>query len=140
MAQSIEEKIALVKSWFPKELTSKERYQKLMELGKKLEELADNHKHDETFVEGCQSQVHVHGDLKEGKIYFTGSSDALVTKGLLYILITVYNGEPPQTIIQSSPDFMEQLGMEGSLSQNRSNGVMQIFTQMKKIAVKYLNN
>lgn len=115
-----------------------EKYRKLIAWGKSLEELPEEFKVDDLKVRGCQSQVWLKSDFKDNKVYFKGDSDALIVKGLLSLILSVYSGRKPQEILDIKPDFLEELGLKQHLSSNRSNGVLAMIKQIYYYAQAYL--
>jgi len=127
-----------IKKLFENFQNKQERYKKIIELGKALEPMPDSLKTEENRIAGCQSMVYLHSELREGKIYFTAYSDALITAGLAALLIKAYNGQPPQILLQYKPTFLEELDIPASLSPSRSNGLSLIHLRMQRDAVKFL--
>ena len=113
-----------------------ERYQKLIDLGKKQPKLDPKYKIPENIVSGCQSTVYLHAYLQDGVVIFEAESDALVSQGLAVLLIKVYSGEPPETILKCAPTYLEALGISSSLTPNRSNGLYSIHLKMKQMALR----
>lgn len=114
------------------------KYQKIIELGRSQLPLPEEHKISENVVLGCQSTMYLYAFLKEGKVFFQTSSDALISAGLAAILIAVYSGETPETILKCPPDYLEKLGIHASLTPSRSNGLYSIHLRMKQDALKFL--
>lgn len=138
--QTIQEEIvdefSLFEDWM-------QRYEYIIELGKSLPLIDDAHKTDENIIKGCQSKVWVHGELKDKLLYFTADSEAILTKGIIAILIRVFSGQPPQDIIDSGTGFIDEIGLKEHLSATRANGLVSMIKQMKLYAVAYqtqLNN
>jgi len=120
-----------------------QRYEYIIELGKSLPLIDNAHKTDENIIKGCQSKVWVHGELKDKLLYFTADSEAILTKGIIAILIRVFSGQPPQDIIDSGTGFIDEIGLKEHLSATRANGLVSMIKQMKLYAVAYqtqLNN
>jgi cysteine desulfuration protein SufE len=138
MTLSLEEKIAAVKKLFPATATPEERYAVLMEMGRRLSPLSSEHKTEENRVSGCQSLLYLHTRIENGKIFFEAASDALISAGLAAILLFVYNGEAPETLLKHSPTFLSETRIAASLSPNRSNGLSNIHLKMKQKALKVL--
>jgi cysteine desulfuration protein SufE len=113
----------------------KKRYEQLLWYAKKLEPMAEEDKTPENKVQGCTSQVYITADLKEGKVWYIGDSDAQLVKGLVALLIEGLNGLTPQEILQVTPDFIEETGLKVSLTPSRANGFYNIFQMMKKKAL-----
>jgi cysteine desulfuration protein SufE len=132
--EAIEEEIVEEFSLFD---TWDEKYEYIIDLGKKLKPLADVHKKDENKIKGCQSTVWMVSELKDGLVYFTAESDAVIVKGLVSMLIRVLTGHTPQEIINSRLDFIDRIGMKQHLAQTRSNGLLSMVKQMKLDATVY---
>jgi len=114
------------------------RYQKIIDLGKSLPEIPEDHKTDANIVRGCQSIVYLHSELKDGKLFFTASSEALISSGLAALLIMAYNGKSPEEVIKIAPSFLEELQIPASLSPGRSNGLASMYLRMQKDALQSL--
>ena len=116
----------------------KRKYEYILWLGKKLETPTNEIIIEKNKVKGCVSEVFVEASLHEGKIYWKGYSDALITKGLLSFLITGLNALTPEEIINVNDDFIEQTGLKKSLTPSRSNGFLNILLKMKSQANEFL--
>lgn len=116
--------------------SEEKKYEKIIEMGKNLPPLAIQDKIPENFVKGCQSTMYLKSRLEDGKVYFTADSDALISAGLAAILLQVYNGETPETILKCPPTYLEELGINASLSPSRANGLYSIHLRMKQDALK----
>lgn len=114
-----------------------DRYKHIIEQGRNLDPLKEEHKKEENLVRGCQSQVWLHTYLDDGKVIFEADSDAAITKGLVALMVRFYSGQDPETIISTSPDFIKKIGMEQHLSPTRSNGLASMVKQMKIYAMAY---
>ena len=114
------------------------RYSALIELGKSLDVYTPNLKTPEHIVQGCQSTLYLSATMKEGKLFFQASSDALISAGLAALLLYVYNGETPETILSEPPNFLSEIGIANYLSLNRSNGLAHIHLRMKQLAINFL--
>lgn len=114
-----------------------ERYKHIIEQGRNLEPLDEEHKVEENLVRGCQAQVWLHTRLEDGKVIFEADSDAAITKGLVALMIRLYSGQEPETIIETEPTFIKKIGMEQHLSPTRSNGLASMVKQMKIYAMAY---
>lgn len=115
-----------------------EKYEYLIELGKNLPLIDPQYKTDDYLVRGCQSRVWLHarrGD--DGKIYFTADSDAVITKGIIALLIRVLSGHTPQEIVEAELYFIDQIGLHEHLSPTRSNGLLSMLKQMKMYALAF---
>ena len=114
-----------------------DRYEYIIDLGKKLPKLADVHKVEENLIKGCQSQVWLIARLENGLLYFEADSDAVIVKGLVSLLIKTLSGHTPQEIAQADLFFIEEIGMTQHLAQTRSNGLLSMVKQMKFYALAY---
>src|SRR6476469_1303534 len=126
----IKEEFSLFDSW-------DDKYEYIIDLGKKLPPLDDKYKIDENRVRGCQSTVWLVADHKNGKIFYKAESDAVIVKGLISLLIRVLSGHTPDEIINAKLDFIQQIGMTTHLAQTRSNGLLAMVKQMKNYALAY---
>lgn len=118
--------------------SSEEKYIKIIELGQALPSFAAEEKKTDNLVEGCQSTMYLVAQMESGKIFFSIDSEALISKGLGALLIFIYNGESPETILKYPPSFLTDLGIQASLSPGRSNGLASLYLNMKQRAVKNL--
>lgn len=132
----MQEKQESVKRIFQTCTSADERYRKLMELGRTLPPFQEAWKTPDKIVEGCQSIVYLHSEFKEGKIFFYASAEALISAGLAALLIMVYSGESPETVLKCPPTFIEELGLHTSLSPGRSNGLLSMHLRMKQEALQ----
>lgn len=114
-----------------------QRYEYIIDLGKSLPLIDEAHKTEDNLIKGCQSKVWVHADMEEDKLHFTADSEAILTKGIIAILIRVFSGQPPQAIVEASTDFIDQIGLKEHLSATRANGLVSMIKQMKLYAVAY---
>lgn len=114
-----------------------DKYEYIIDLGKKLPPLEDQHKIDENRVRGCQSIVWLVADYRDGKIFYKAESDAVIVKGLISMLIRVLSCQSPDNIIQAKLNFIQQIGMTTHLAQTRSNGLLAMVKQMKNFALAY---
>ena len=108
-----------------------ERYQYMIDLGKDLPLIEDQYKTDSNIIKGCQSKVWVHAEMKDDKIEFTADSDAIITKGIIALLIRVLSGQSPQEVAKAELYFIDQIGLHEHLSPTRSNGLRSMLKQMK---------
>ena len=128
----ISDKILTLKNQFPIGLDWEKKYEKIIELGKKWPGLVESLKTEDLKVKGCQSQVWIKAEVSEHKtIIFSGDSDALLVKGLVALVLSVYSDETPQTILATAPEFLKELGFDTGLSPNRSNGLYSMIKQIK---------
>jgi len=111
--------------------TWEDKYEYLIDLGKKLSPLNDAFKKEEYKIKGCQSSVWVHSFEKDGLIFFEGDSDAIIVKGLVSMMIMVFSGQKPGTIVESDLEFLNTIGLSSHLAQTRSNGLRSMIKQMK---------
>lgn len=114
-----------------------DKYEYIIDLGKKLPPLEDEFKRDENKVRGCQSTVWLVADYKNGRIYYKAESDAVIVKGLISMLIRVVSGQTPDDIVNAKLDFIREIGMMSHLAQTRSNGLLAMVKQMKNYALAY---
>ena len=135
---TIEKKIADILIFFSDFKTQEAKYQRLMELGRSLSPLPAQLKTPENLVQGCQSELYLASRLADGKMNFLASSDALISAGLVALLLRVYEGETPKVILTTPPLFLKDLGILGSLSPSRSNGLAHIHQRLKIDALKFL--
>lgn len=114
-----------------------DKYEYIIDLGKRLPPLDDQYKKDENKVRGCQSTVWLVADYKDGRVIYKAESDAIIVKGLISMLIRVLSGQSPDDIINAKLDFIRQIGMMTHLAQTRSNGLLAMVKQMKNYALAY---
>ena len=114
-----------------------DRYQLLIDLGNGQEPLPQEYKTDNNLIEGFQSRVWLQADLVDGKVIFRAESDALIVKGIVSLLISVYSGQTPDDILASEPYFVEAIGLKEHLSPTRSNGLVAMIKQMKLYALAF---
>jgi cysteine desulfuration protein SufE len=114
------------------------KYAKIIELGRAQPPLSPIHKTPENIVKGCQSVMYMRSWKENESIFFHAESDALISSGLASILIQVYSGETPETILKCPPTYLEELGISASLSPSRANGLYSIHLRMKQDALKHL--
>ncbi|MGK2861324.1 MAG: SufE family protein [Chitinophagaceae bacterium] len=128
--KEIVDEFALFDSW-------EDKYEYIIDLGKKLPPLEDEYKKDINKVKGCQSTVWLVAEYKDGKIYYKAESDAVIVKGLISMLIRVLSGHNPEAIINARLDFINEIGMTSHLAQTRSNGLLAMVKQMKNFALAF---
>lgn len=114
-----------------------QRYEYIIELGKTLPLIEEQYKIDENIIKGCQSKVWVHGEEHEGKIVFTADSDAILTKGIIAILIRVFSNQAPKEILEATTDFIDEIGLKEHLSPTRANGLVSMIKQIKMYALAF---
>jgi cysteine desulfuration protein SufE len=128
--KEIVEEFSLFDSW-------DDKYEYIIDLGKKLPTLEEEHKKEENRVRGCQSTVWLVADYKDGKILYKADSDAVIVKGLISMLIRVLSGHKPDEIIDAKLNFINEIGMTSHLAQTRSNGLLAMVKQMKNYALAF---
>ena len=114
-----------------------EKYKHLIELGKALPPMEEAYRVDKNLVRGCQSKVWFHSDLKNGRLYFQGDSDAAIVKGIVALLFMVYSGRTPDEILGNKPIFLEDIGLREHLSMSRSNGLSSMLKQISLYAIAF---
>ncbi|WP_022835623.1 SufE family protein [Salisaeta longa] len=128
-AQQIVDEFALFDDWMG-------RYEYLIEMGKDIPRIDDAYKTDAHKINGCQSNVWVRADTHDGRLRFTGDSDAMITKGLAALLIRVLDDQPPEAVVQADLNFLDDIGMREHLSSTRNNGLQAMVRQMKARAAR----
>jgi len=114
-----------------------DKYQYIIELGKKVQPLEEENKKDENKVRGCQSTVWLVADYRNGRVYFKAESNSTIVQGLISMLIRVLSGQKPDDIVETKLDFLNEIGMMTHLAQTRSNGLLAMVKQMKNYALAY---
>jgi cysteine desulfuration protein SufE len=114
-----------------------EKYEYIIDLGKKPAPLEDQFKKDENKVKGCQSTVWLVGDYRNGRVYFKAESNSVIVQGLISLLIRVLSGQKPDDIVAAKLEFLNEIGMMTHLAQTRSNGLLAMVKQMKNYALAY---
>jgi cysteine desulfuration protein SufE len=114
-----------------------ERYTRIIEMGRGLQEMPEDVKIDKNKIEGCQSQVWISAKLENGKIIFTADSDAMIVKGLIALLLAVYSNHTPDEILLTPPDFIKKIGIDNHLSLTRKNGLGAMLKQIQMYAVAF---
>ena len=122
--QALIEDFAMFENW-------EDKYEYLIDIGKKLKPLDPIYKKEELKIKGCQSSVWVHSYLEDGKVFFEGDSDAIIVKGLVSMMIMVLSGKKPAEIVQAELEFINTIGLSSHLAQTRSNGLRSMIKQMK---------
>lgn len=135
---SAETRIATLKSEFASLATWEDRYKLVIAKGKAMPDMEDSLKTEEAKVRGCQSQVWLHAKLEEnGTVSFLGESDALLVKGLVAVLLSIYSGLTPQQILATSPEFVRELGFDSHLTPSRANGLIAMIKQIRNFATAF---
>ena len=114
-----------------------DKYQLLIDLGNELQPLDVKYKTEDNLIDGCQSRVWLQADCRDGLLYFTAESDALIVKGIIALLIRVLSGHTPQEIIDADLYFIDRIGLKDHLSPTRSNGLLAMIKQIRVYAVAY---
>ena len=128
--EEIIDEFAMFEDW-------EERYQYMIDLGKDLPLIDDQFKIDDNIIKGCQSKVWVHAELDDDKIAFTADSDAIITKGIIAILIRTFSNQHPKAILEADTDFIDAIGLKEHLSPTRANGLVSMIKQLKMYAIAY---
>ena len=131
-ARDIVEEFGLFDDWMGK-------YEYLIEIGQGLPPLDPLYKTEAYRIHGCQAQVWVRPEMKNGLVFYEGDSDALITKGLVALLIRVLSGQPPQDVVETSLEFLDEIGMQDHLSATRRNGLASMVRQLKRFAQMHSN-
>lgn len=116
-----------------------ERYQYVIDLGKTLPIINSDYKIDANLIKGCQSKVWLHGEINDDKVIFTADSDAILTKGIIAILIRTFSNQKPEAILEANTDFIDQIGLKEHLSPTRANGLVSMVKQIKMYALAFQN-
>ena len=114
-----------------------EKYEYMIELGKSLPVIDQIHKTEQNIIKGCQSKVWLHAEFDDKKIKFTADSDAIITKGIVAILIRVFSNQSPSEILNSDSNFIDEIGLKEHLSPTRANGLVSMIKQIKMYAIAY---
>ena len=114
-----------------------QRYEYMIELSKGLDKMDEQMKNDKNIIKGCQSKVWLHAELNNGKIKFLADSEAIITRGIIAILLTIFNNRTPEEIIESDINFIEKIGLKEHLSPNRANGLYSMIKQIKFYAIAF---
>lgn len=125
--QAIVDDFAIYDQWLDK-------YEYIIELGKNLEPFPEDRKTEDRLIKGCQSRVWLDCEIRDSKIYFTADSDAIITKGIISLLVNVYSGRTAREILEDDFAFLEQIGLRENLSPTRANGLASMVETIKKLA------
>ena len=128
--EAIIEEFSIFDEWLDK-------YDYLIELSDTLPAIASEHRTEQYVIKGCQSRVWVDAKIEEGKVYYSADSDAIITKGIIALLIRVMNGRTPQEIVDMDLYFIDAIGLSENLSPTRSNGLVAMIKQMKMFALAF---
>ncbi|PHR72539.1 MAG: Fe-S metabolism protein SufE [Lutibacter sp.] len=114
-----------------------ERYEYIIELGKTLPLITDTHKLEENLIKGCQSKVWIHADYGDEKLLFTADSDAILTKGIVALVLRVFTNQEPKDILNADTEFINEIGLKEHLSPTRANGLVSMIKKIKLYALAY---
>ena len=114
-----------------------QRYEYMIELGKSLPLIDHKFKTDDYIIKGCQSKVWVHAELEGDQLVFTADSDAIITKGIIAILIRVFSHQHPEAILNADTSFIDKIGLKEHLSPTRANGLVSMIKQLKMYAIAF---
>ncbi len=114
-----------------------ERYEYIIELGKTLPIIAEEYQVEENLIKGCQSKVWLHAEMEEDRVVFTANSDAILTKGIIAILIRVFSGQKAMDILEADMSFVDEIGLKEHLSPTRANGLVSMIKQIKMYALAF---
>ena len=128
--EDIVEEFSMFDEWMDK-------YEYIIELGKELPLIDEKYKTDDNLIKGCQSKVWLHAELVDGKIIFTADSDAIITKGIVGLVIQVFSRHTPKEIIDADLFFIDQIGLQEHLSPTRSNGLLAMLKQIRMYAIAF---
>lgn len=130
MQDQIIEEFSIFDDWL-------DRYNYLIELASELPAIAPDHRTDQYVIAGCQSRVWVDASLRDGLVYYTADSDAIITKGIITLLIRVLAGHTPREILDADLYFIDRIGLSANLSPTRANGLLAMIRQMRLFAMAY---
>jgi cysteine desulfuration protein SufE len=114
-----------------------DKYEYIIALGKELSEMKKEYKIEDNLVRGCQSQVWLVAEVKNGNVFFEADSDAIISKGICALLVKVFNGQPALEIVKNNLSFIDEIGLKEHLSPNRSNGLVAMVKKIKAYALVY---
>ncbi|MBO7320643.1 MAG: SufE family protein [Bacteroidales bacterium] len=114
-----------------------DKYEYIIELGKSVPVIEESQKTETNLIKGCQSRVWLSSEFRDGRIFFAADSDAIITKGIISLLVRVYNGRRPDEILSSDFSFVEKIGLKENLSPTRANGLVSMIKQIQNYAVAY---
>ena len=114
-----------------------QRYEYIIDLGKSLPLIDEQYKTEDNIIKGCQSKVWVHAEQKDSKIIFTADSDAILTKGIIGILIRAFSNQKASDILEANTDFIDEIGLKEHLSPTRANGLVSMIKQIKMYALAF---
>lgn len=111
-----------------------DKYEYLIELGKSLKDFPESSKTDDNLIKGCQSRVWLDYDIRDGRIFFNADSDAIITKGIISLLIRIYSGRKPEEILSSDFSVVDKIGLKENLSPTRANGLVSMIARIRETA------
>ena len=114
-----------------------QKYEYMIDLGKSLPLIAENNKTEDRLINGCQSKVWLDAELVDDKIVYTADSDAIITKGIIAVLLRVFSNQTPKDILESNTDFIDEIGLKDHLSPTRANGLVSMIKQLKIYALAF---
>ena len=114
-----------------------DKYEYLIELGKSVPKISEENKKEENIIKGCQSKVWLHAEKEDGLVKFYADSDAIITKGIISLLIRTFSNQKPEDIINASLDFIDDIGLRQHLSPNRANGLNNMIKKIKFYAIAF---
>lgn len=114
-----------------------EKYEHIIDLGKSLPLIEEAHKTEDNLIKGCQSRVWLHANKQEDKVMYTADSDAIMTKGIIALLVRTFSGQKAQDIVEADTNFINQIGLKEQLSPTRANGLVSMVKQMKLYALAF---
>jgi len=115
-----------------------DKYEMIIDLGKEIKGITLDKRKDEQLIDGCQSRVWLKAEIDNKRMNFSADSDAIITKGIIALLIAVYNGEKPETIVKEELYFIDKIGLQEHLSPTRANGLLEMVKRMKLEALKHV--
>ena len=115
-----------------------DKYEMIIDLGKEIKGITVDKRKDEQLIDGCQSRVWLKAEIDNKRMNFSADSDAIITKGIIALLIAVYNGEKPETIVKEELYFIDKIGLQEHLSPTRANGLLEMVKRMKLEALKHV--
>ena len=115
-----------------------DKYEMIIDLGKEIKGITVDKRKDEQLIDGCQSRVWLKAEINNKRMNFSADSDAIITKGIIALLIAVYNGEKPETIVKEELYFIDKIGLQEHLSPTRANGLLEMVKRMKLEALKHV--
>lgn len=134
---NMNDRINQVKERFLKFQDWEDRYKELIHIGRDLQNYPEDKREEKYKVKGCQSQVWLYPEFKDGRVYFYADSDAVLVKGIVGLLVSVYSDATPDEILMTKPDFLKEVGITEHLSMNRSNGLASMMKQIQMYAVVF---